>query len=319
MPCLTFNRVTLGDDCSLAAKVSLLALPCVVLGLLCSPCYAQAPDPCFGHADGALCNDNNACTLNDVCRAGWCRGSVAPNGSECTDGNLCTDMDRCTMGLCIGRTVPDGNRCDDGNLCTVGELCRSGFCQPHGNLQCNDGPACTSGLCIPSEGCVYRSLSMCPIGSGGHDGRGWDGGGGGPGGGGGGGANESDAGDDAGAAWDVRSDSGSAAGTNEAGAGPPGGDRDAANASVDAPQVVYIVEGGAWLCTYRPGRKRSSPPLPLLAGVALALCIGVRRNRTRLQYHRRMPARRLSSATSRFSARRTSAVSITAVRHDTPR
>lgn len=81
-----------------------------------------------------------------------------------------------------------------------------------------------------------------------------------------------------GRAWDASSDSGGAAGTSDAGDDQRADDRDAANASVDAPQVAYIVEGGAWLCTYRSGRKRAAPAfLSLLVGLALALGIGVRR------------------------------------------
>lgn len=231
---------------------------------------AQFLDPCFSQDDGALCNDQNPCTLNDTCQAGWCKGVMAPNGSTCTDGNLCTEMDRCVFGLCVGQTLPEGAPCDDGNLCTVAEACRSGLCQPAGNLQCNDGDACTSELCIPAQGCVYTPLPMCMPPDGGVGGAGGTGGAGGMGGAGGaGGADDGgvDGGGLDGAAdggLDAAFDADAAHDASEDGAATDGAALDAP--SVVEPPISYTVEGGAWLCAFRPHPGGQSA-LPLLVAL----------------------------------------------------
>lgn len=256
--------------------------------------YGQAPDPCFGHADGALCNDGNPCSLNDVCQQGFCRGTLAPNGTDCTDGNLCTTLDRCVFGLCVGQTVPEGDPCEDGNMCTVGERCRRGLCTPESNLSCDDGNVCTNDLCIPNQGCVNEALAMCTPPDGGFGGQGGAGGGG-MGGGGMGGSTPEDAG---------MSD----AGDGDAGAGDAAVPEDAevpfdapvaldADASFDAPTaedaldagidgappfdpITYQVEGGALLCSFEPGRAVRTGAIPLSVGLAwvVARC---RRRRAR--------------------------------------
>ncbi len=245
---------------------------------------AQGLDPCFNHADGALCSDQNPCTLNDTCQSGWCKGAVAPNGTDCTDGNLCTMMDRCVFGLCVGQTVPEGDPCDDGNMCTTGEACRRGLCTPQGNLQCNDNDPCTSEFCIPASGCVYSEVAMCmppDAGAGGSGGGGAGGSGGsGPGGSGGsgsggtagsGGGNGRDAGldasDDA-PSFDALSDAPFADGAagQDAQAGRDGGDASVADGSQLPDSVAYKVEGGAWLCAYRPG-PGSGSAWPLIVGL----------------------------------------------------
>jgi hypothetical protein len=87
--------------------------------------------------NGKPCNDDNVCTLVDVCVAGACSGSLQ---QQCDDGNVCTD-DACDPQLgCIA--VPNNDSCDDGDPCTGGDVCDEGVCQPGSQALCND-------TCIP--------------------------------------------------------------------------------------------------------------------------------------------------------------------------
>jgi len=236
----------------------------------CAPSLSWADvDPCFNHADGALCNDGNPCTLNDRCQTGWCKGDVAANGTECTDGNLCTAMDRCISGLCVGQMVPEGSACDDNNMCTTGEICRGGSCTPQGNLNCNDSNACTAELCIPARGCVYTPLPMCPVdgGAGGTGGAGGAGGAGGMAGTGGGGMSgagggTTDAGFDGG--FDASPDALVDAPVD---ARPDAADASAGGADASPGGVSYEVEGGAWFCGFVP-HGQGQGAVPLLTALA---------------------------------------------------
>jgi len=75
---------------------------------------------------GRMCNDENPCTLNDVCALGMCEGAAkdcsAENG-ECSVGRCNT-----TDGSCFPEPKPAGTMCDDANTCTVGDQCSAGVC-----------------------------------------------------------------------------------------------------------------------------------------------------------------------------------------------
>src|SRR5688500_18943378 len=126
---------------------------------------------------------------------------------------------------------------------------------------------------------------MCPNGDGGMGGGG--GGTGGTGGsagmGGSAGSGGPDAGDDAGPAWDAGGDSWQVTDTMAADAPARSDAGDAGpDASVDPAQVVYTVEGGAWLCAYQSGRYGSADPLTIVVGVMWAIGLwGHRRRRKR--------------------------------------
>jgi MYXO-CTERM domain-containing protein len=51
-------------------------------------------------ADGTACDDNDPCTVTDVCTAGACGGAPAEDGTACDDGDECTDQDTCVAGVC---------------------------------------------------------------------------------------------------------------------------------------------------------------------------------------------------------------------------
>ncbi len=147
---------------------------------------APAPKPeCKG---SEACDDGYACTRDDRCSAGICRGTPY----TCDDGIACT-LDRCdgsggcTAELAPGRfcliggqcvpdgaldptnacracvtpvsttqyTANDGASCDDALVCTSGDACRDGVCQGDPKLACDDQNACTTDGCQEGTGCVH--------------------------------------------------------------------------------------------------------------------------------------------------------------------
>jgi hypothetical protein len=132
-------------------------------------------DGCRGVADGALCNDKNACTLNDRCVGGLCVGTSAPDGMSCTDENQCTSSDQCVQGKCLGIPVPEGTLCTDGDPCTDPDTCRKGQCTAGGPASCDDGDHCTVDQCIEGDGCRHDPILMCSDAGSGGDGGALDG------------------------------------------------------------------------------------------------------------------------------------------------
>ena len=122
-------------------------------------CLAVACDPATGtclevpHLEGFLCDDADACTVNEKCGDGVCVAGVAVN---CNDGNLCTD-DTCDAAFGCVHT-PNSAECDDGNLCTVGDACAQEACAGGElALDCSDGDLCTEDSCDSQAGCVHES------------------------------------------------------------------------------------------------------------------------------------------------------------------
>jgi hypothetical protein len=78
--------------------------------------------PCAGAADGASCDDGDACTLADSCQHGVCAGEPV----------VCSLVDACHPGFCDPNTgacsVPDGTACADPAGCDGGASCQRGAC-----------------------------------------------------------------------------------------------------------------------------------------------------------------------------------------------
>jgi hypothetical protein len=132
--------------------------------------------------DGTPCDDGNACTRKDSCRAGVCAGTdqvtcaapdqchdagscnpatgrcsnpAKPDGSPCNDGDACSEADACLAGQCRGRPLPDG---DVDGFCDAVDLC-PGISDPAQADTDGDGVGdvcqCTSpapGRCIAGGG-----------------------------------------------------------------------------------------------------------------------------------------------------------------------
>ncbi len=112
------------------------------------------PDKCAGVTCGGaalVCDDKNPCSL-DSCVAE--KGCVAQalQGQTCNDDNACTVTDICIDGVCTGAV----KNCDDNNPCTL-DLCapQKGQCDhvPYGDgTACtSDNVACTIDVCVGIE------------------------------------------------------------------------------------------------------------------------------------------------------------------------
>jgi uncharacterized membrane protein YgcG len=136
--------------CKLGTPVACSPLDqCHVAGI-CNPATGACSNP--AKTDGTSCNDGNACTRSDICRAGVCVGA---------DPVVCTALDQChaagicdpTTGACSNPAQPDGTGCDDGSACTQADACQSGVCVGANPVVCAVLDQChVAGSCDPSTG-----------------------------------------------------------------------------------------------------------------------------------------------------------------------
>ena len=130
-------------------------------GSTCSPATCTTSNPCLtatcGPAgctitaqDGIACNDQNSCTVGDLCQSGTCAGTpvVLPPPSAC----LITTCDP-VLGVLMTPAV-DGTPCSI-DACTVSAACQSGTCAGGTALDCSSGHACVIDGCDPSLGCTH--------------------------------------------------------------------------------------------------------------------------------------------------------------------
>src|SRR5438477_8928615 len=82
--------------------------------LLSNIVVANKPSSCHGNSP---CNDGNACTFDDRCVNGQCRGTPY----TCDDGNVCTNNFCDSSGGCS--FPPNTAPFNDGNLCTRNYTC----------------------------------------------------------------------------------------------------------------------------------------------------------------------------------------------------
>lgn len=78
-------------------------------------------------ANGASCDDGNACTRVDACNGGRCEGSdpvVCDPGDACHLAGVCDPA----TGLCNEPVAPDGTTCDAGFPGSTVRTCRGGAC-----------------------------------------------------------------------------------------------------------------------------------------------------------------------------------------------
>lgn len=170
-----------------------------VSGICCNTscsaaCYACTTGACSPLVNVA-CNDNNPCTVGDLCNSGACSGTPKDCGK--TSGGGCTVGGTCNLstGNCDGAgPLPNGTSCEDGNPCTQGDTCQSGACvagAPAGSCPapdscheasscnastgkcdpfppkangtpCDDGNPCTSGDACLAGACLPSTKKSCP-------------------------------------------------------------------------------------------------------------------------------------------------------------
>jgi len=163
-------------------------IECLEVPPLCQKYYCEplTGDCLLGNLqDGAECDDDSMCTLDDACDAGECKGkplvcddgnvctddSCEPasgcvyinNTADCTDGNFCTENDKCADGVCKGTDMPDcecGEDSDcaqqeDGDMCNGTLICLQNKCVVDLDtiVNCGDtGDDCTVEYCEPATG-----------------------------------------------------------------------------------------------------------------------------------------------------------------------
>ena len=132
-----------------------------------APCLLATCDPLTGACglaganDGGPCDDEDACSIGDLCSEGNCAPGAPAN---CADDNPCTDDLCAPESGCV--SVPNDAPCDDGDVCTSDDLCQGGSCAPGPGLPCDDGNPCTDDSCDPLTGCVYTpNSSSCDDGN----------------------------------------------------------------------------------------------------------------------------------------------------------
>jgi len=121
----TQRDICVGGSCTGMDPVMCVASDACHAAGVCDPGSGSCSTPV--RADGASCDDGNACTQADICIAGHCAGTdpivcSAPDG--CHDGGTCDP----STGTCSGPAKADGTPCDDGDLCSEGDTCVAGEC-----------------------------------------------------------------------------------------------------------------------------------------------------------------------------------------------
>ncbi|MFZ4578455.1 MAG: hypothetical protein ACOYOB_08685 [Myxococcota bacterium] len=98
--------------------------------------------------------DQNACTVNDICKDGICEPGPA---------KACKSDDQCIEGKCniidgkCSYKFSEGIPCNDGSPCTAGEKCTTDTCKGT-PIDCNDQNPCTGDSCDPAKGCAHGNI-----------------------------------------------------------------------------------------------------------------------------------------------------------------
>jgi len=161
----------------------------------CERCQPGITQTGWADADGASCNDGEACTWNDKCAGGTCSGTpyVCNDGLNCT-ADLCDGEGDCLQeltgdfclidGACVtgGSLKPDGScffcsptqspknwfpndggACDDGDPCTESDNCAGITCTGTA-YSCDDGNSCTDDQCLGDGTCDHiPATTTCTI------------------------------------------------------------------------------------------------------------------------------------------------------------
>ncbi len=113
-------------------------------------------------ANGTPCDDQDACTDDDRCVNGLCRG-ISGACATCDVAADCDDQNPCTGDDCVAERcayVYNAAPCNDGDLCTTDDLCALGQCGGR-SVNCDDQNPCTSDSCVVGVGCAHRFTCAC--------------------------------------------------------------------------------------------------------------------------------------------------------------
>ena len=129
-----------------------------------NPCTSDACDKAIGctHANNTSpCDDLDACTTNDTCATGACKGGIAPN---CDDKEVCT-TDTCDKAKgCVNTAVADATKCAGSSCATLVfqalATCQTGKCVKPATANCDDGMECTVDTCDATAGCAKTNKAF---------------------------------------------------------------------------------------------------------------------------------------------------------------
>ena len=111
-----------GDYCNVGSCKALEMFNCDD-GDFCMDDFCDLGQGCQHTGNIVLCDDDNPCTVGDICNQGKCKGVVLVS---CDDGNSCM-IDKCDpFDGCIHEN--GGGACDDGDICIQNEQCVDGKC-----------------------------------------------------------------------------------------------------------------------------------------------------------------------------------------------
>jgi len=151
-PCTDDNICTVGDHCENGMCTSSGLLPCDD-GNPCTDDGCTPEQGCGFLPNVALCDDENACTVDEHCMAGIC---ISDSMTDCDDDNVCT-ADSCVPATGCEHSPVDG-ACDDDDACTTADHCQAGTCTGGPPLVCDDGNVCTMDSCDPDDGCMAEPV-----------------------------------------------------------------------------------------------------------------------------------------------------------------
>lgn len=166
LSCSDASECTTGDFCAGGVCISGLGDgcaeddPCIEVA-----CGADGLTCELSLLDGAPCDDEDACTVDDACQGGLCRPGedlVCPWDSECA----AFSCDR-QLGCQLETVFQEGKACSDDDRCTLGETCNSeGACAPVEGAECDDDNPCTEDTCDARWGCQHSWIDAeCDDGS----------------------------------------------------------------------------------------------------------------------------------------------------------
>ncbi len=147
--CTTVDACLTGTCMGATPVVCMASDGCHTAGT-CDSATGMCSNP--NKADGAACDDGNACTQNDSCQAGVCTSGaplVCPAPDQCHDAGVCNPA----TGVCSNPNKANGVACNDGNGCTQNDSCQAGACTSGAPLVCPAPDQChDAGVCNPATG-----------------------------------------------------------------------------------------------------------------------------------------------------------------------
>ncbi|HAN30303.1 MAG TPA: hypothetical protein DCQ06_01775, partial [Myxococcales bacterium] len=140
-PCDDGSVCTLSDVCKTGTCTAGKPLVCDD-GNACTTDSCDAQKGCSQvDFDGVPCDDDNPCTLGEVCGGGSCQpGKPKP----CVSNDPCV-LAKCDPknGKCAYSDAGAGTPCDDSEPCTINESCTGGLCKGAPKA-CDDSDPCTA-------------------------------------------------------------------------------------------------------------------------------------------------------------------------------